>query len=110
MHALPSLWHPNECVPSFSVLRLCSFGESIFQKAKDAQLSGDEEQSYILFTTYLNVVEAVMKSEEYMYADGNKVILAQFAFYNFYIAVSYKRLLPRKRLYHMFFQVSKLFH
>ncbi|KAL5469338.1 hypothetical protein EMCRGX_G030588 [Ephydatia muelleri] len=52
-------------VKSASPKNLCQLAEKIFLKARDERLSGDEENSYILFMRFLDVANTLKKSDEY---------------------------------------------
>eukprot|EP00731_Ephydatia_muelleri_P027264 Em0019g137a len=76
LHLARSMAELNAFVGSAQIApakQLCTFGEKSLLKAKTELLQGDEEMSYILFVKYLNVVDAVMKSEEYMYSSTEEL-------------------------------------
>ena len=70
--SLPPLLSPPHPppLPPPSHFSLCQLAEKIFLKARDERLSGDEENSYILFMRFLDVANTLKKSDEYK---SNKV-------------------------------------
>lgn len=46
--------------------RLCSSAQKLFEKAGREKTEGDEEQSYVDFMKYLEVVTYVQRTDEYL--------------------------------------------
>lgn len=45
--------------------RLCRLADKIYLKARDASLSGDEEEAYVLFMRFYEVFNTIKSSREY---------------------------------------------
>ncbi len=47
------------------IYRLCRLAEKLILRAKDEELAGDEEQAYVLYMRFVDVVKAVRGSKEF---------------------------------------------